>query len=29
LDGKKTPISMELSLPVGNVRFDLEDAEEG
>jgi hypothetical protein len=28
LDGKKTPVSMELGLPVGNVRFDLEDGEE-
>jgi hypothetical protein len=29
LDGKKTPVSMELSLPVGNVRFDLDDGGEG
>jgi len=25
MDGKKTPISMELSLPVGNVKFELEE----
>jgi len=29
LDGKKTPISMELSLPVGNVRLDLDEAGDG
>lgn len=27
-DGKKTPISMELDLPIGNVKFDLEAVEE-
>ena len=27
-DGKKTPISMELDLPVGNVKFELEGIEE-
>jgi hypothetical protein len=27
-DARKTPISMELDLPVGSVKFDLEEAEE-
>jgi hypothetical protein len=28
-DGKKTPILMELDLPVGNVKFELEEVREG
>ncbi|NWF92835.1 MAG: DUF3108 domain-containing protein [Syntrophaceae bacterium] len=29
MDGKKIPILMELELPVGNVRFELEEVKEG
>ena len=28
-DGKKTPISIELDLPIGNVNFELQSLEEG
>ncbi len=28
-DGKKTPVLMELDLPVGKVRFELDEVREG
>jgi hypothetical protein len=28
-DGKKTPILMELDLPIGSVRFELDEIKEG